>query len=109
MHTIFRLLVMVGLIVALPAQADVLNLPADPVAAMNVPARGMSRSAVERQFGNPMRRHAPVGGGNPQQPPITRCDYDGWSVFYESGKVIDVVVKDAPAPIHNVEALQGTP
>lgn len=107
MHTVFRLLVVVASVFACSAHADVLTLPGDPAAAISAPARGTKQTAVVRQFGEPLKRHAPVGGGNPQQPPITRWDYDGWSVFFENDVAIDVVVKDAPAPIHNVEALRS--
>ncbi|MES0872661.1 hypothetical protein [Sinimarinibacterium thermocellulolyticum] len=109
MHTVTRLLVVVASVFACSAYADVLSLPGDPAAAISAPSRGMHQSAVVRQFGEPLRRHPPVGGGKPRQPPITRWDYDGWSVFFENDIAIDVVVKDAPAPIHNVEALQQAP
>lgn len=51
------------------------------------PARGMSMRAVEQRFGTPASRHPTVG-----QPPITRWDYDGFSVFFEHDKVIHAVV-----------------
>ena len=50
------------------------------------PARGMSMRAVEQRFGAPVTRHATVG-----QPPITRWDYNGFSVFFEHDKVIHAV------------------
>ncbi|MGH8284948.1 MAG: hypothetical protein ACRETT_04190 [Steroidobacteraceae bacterium] len=50
------------------------------------PARGMSMRAVEERFGAPAARHATVG-----QPPITRWDYAGFSVFFEHDKVIHAV------------------
>lgn len=50
------------------------------------PARGMSMRAVEERFGQPTNRHATVG-----QPPITRWDYAGFSVFFEHDKVIHAV------------------
>lgn len=106
----FCSLVVVGLLAVNAAQAETLDLPRDdPAASMDVPARGMSQTEVTRRFGAPVRRHAPVGGGSPQQPPITRWDYEGWSVFYENSRVVDVVIKNAPAPVHNVDALQSPP
>ena len=45
-------------------------------------------SVLER-FGLADEEHKPIG-----QPPITRWDYDGYSVFFENSTVIDVVVKD---------------
>ncbi len=51
-----------------------------------LPRRGANMSAVETQFGAPRARHAAVG-----QPPITRWDYDGFSVYFESSRVIHAV------------------
>jgi hypothetical protein len=50
------------------------------------PARGTSMSGVEARFGAPQNRHATVG-----QPPITRWDYAGFSVFFEGERVIHAV------------------
>jgi hypothetical protein len=50
------------------------------------PARGMTMSAVEKKFGQPADRHPTVG-----QPPITRWDYQGFSVFFERDRVIHAV------------------
>lgn len=52
------------------------------------PARGTSMRAVEERFGTPAARHPAVG-----QPPITRWDYDGFSVFFEHDKVIHAVAR----------------
>jgi len=56
------------------------------------PKRGATMDQVEKQFGAPANRHAAVGGGSQQQPPITRWDYSGFSVFFEHDRVIDSVV-----------------
>jgi hypothetical protein len=56
------------------------------------PKRGLSMDDVEKQFGAPATRHPAVGGSSPQQPPITRWDYSGFSVFFERDRVIDSVV-----------------
>ena len=50
------------------------------------PARGSTQAAVEAHFGAPTVRHATVG-----QPPITRWDYPGFSVFFEGNRVIHAV------------------
>jgi len=50
------------------------------------PDRGMTMSAVEKKFGQPADRHPTVG-----QPPITRWDYQGFSVFFERDRVIHSV------------------
>ena len=50
------------------------------------PARGMSMEAVEQKYGAPATRHNAVGN-----PPITRWDYPGFSVFFEHSLVIHSV------------------
>jgi len=64
------------------------------VAETNVsrPKGGMTMAAVEAHFGTPRERHPTVG-----TPPITRWDYDGFSVFFEKDRVIDAVVPGSPA------------
>src|SRR5690242_18337388 len=56
-----------------------------------VPKRGLTMSEVEKQFGAPVTRHPTVGGGAPRQPPITRWDYNGFSVIFERDRVVDSV------------------
>ena len=56
------------------------------------PKRGLTMDQVEKQFGAPATRHPTVGGGSPQQPPITRWDYSGFSVFFERDRVVHSVV-----------------
>ncbi|HZF25418.1 MAG TPA: hypothetical protein VEZ88_04075 [Steroidobacteraceae bacterium] len=51
------------------------------------PNRGMTMSAVEARFGQPATRHNAVG-----EPPITRWDYPGFSVYFEHQFVIHAVV-----------------
>jgi hypothetical protein len=51
------------------------------------PKRGSTMGDVEKRFGAPVNRHPTVG-----QPPITRWDYSGFSVFFEKDRVIDSVV-----------------
>jgi hypothetical protein len=48
-------------------------------------------SEVEKHFGAPVARHPTVGGA-PHQPPITRWDYNTFSVFFEHDRVIHAVV-----------------
>ncbi|WP_420465015.1 hypothetical protein [Panacagrimonas sp.] len=74
-----------------------------------LPNKGMDKTAVSRQFGPPGVKHPAVGGGSAQQPPITRWDYDGYSVFFEYSHVVDVVQRDNPAPVQVRDGLQGEP
>lgn len=59
-----------------------------PVSA-DLPARGTSMAKVEERFGAPKTRHAAVG-----QPPITRWDYDGFSVYFEYQHVVHAVAHE---------------
>jgi hypothetical protein len=56
------------------------------------PKRGLTMDQVEKQFGAPATRHPTVGGSSAQQPPITRWDYNGFSVFFERDRVVHSVV-----------------
>jgi hypothetical protein len=51
-----------------------------------LPQRGASMSAVEAKFGAPRVRHEAVG-----KPPITRWDYEGFSVYFEYQHVVHAV------------------
>lgn len=110
MYKTFLLAATIGMTLAANARADELNMPEpETPAATSLPQRGLSQANVLRVYGDPLTRHEPAGGGSAKQPPITRWDYDGYSVFFENNTVIDVVVKDAPAPLHNVDELKSAP
>src|ERR1700740_2608429 len=51
------------------------------------PKRGVTMTQVEAKFGAPVTKHDAVG-----QPPITRWDYQGFSVVFEHDRVIKSVV-----------------
>ena len=92
---------------ALPTvQAEVLAVPEAPSeAAQTLPSKGEAQTTVLRRYGEPARRHAAVGGASAAQPPITRWDYSGFSVFFENSHVVDAVVPSAPAPLFNTGEL----
>ncbi len=112
MHKAFLLTATLATVLA-PGVARTVSLrvpeTADATATAALPSRGMTQAAVLKALGEPALRHAPVGGGHPRRPPITRWDYSGYSVFFEHDRVIDVVVQDAPAPLHNVDELKREP
>lgn len=86
------------LLLSLPlsAHAEVLQIPIGQqgqAASLPLPERGMRQTAVLERFGLPDEEHAPVG-----KPPITRWDYREFSVYFESGVVIDSVVHHRPQP-----------
>jgi hypothetical protein len=53
---------------------------------VDTPKRGSTMTEVEKHFGAPVEKHPTVG-----QPPITRWDYTGFSVFFEHDRVIHAV------------------
>jgi hypothetical protein len=60
-----------------------------------LPRRGLLMNQVEAQFGAPSTKHAPVGGGSAQQPPITRWSYPDFTVYFENNHVVNAVVNRA--------------
>jgi hypothetical protein len=52
----------------------------------DTPKRGSTIADVEKRFGAPVEKHPTVG-----KPPITRWDYQGFSVFFEHDRVIHAV------------------
>lgn len=57
-----------------------------------MPGRGVSMSQVEKHFGQPREKVAPVG-----QPPITRWIYSDYTVYFEYEYVIHSVRNDGSA------------
>jgi hypothetical protein len=82
-----------------PACADTLLMDnVQSVTQVSTPQRGMSMDAVRAEFGNPLTEHAPVPTNDgPLHPPITRWDYDGYSVFFENSTVLHSVMAHAQA------------
>lgn len=73
------------------AQADTLiieRVDQEQVSATQRPARGMTMEAVAARWGEPAAKADAVG-----QPPITRWDYPGFTVFFEYRHVIHAVPK----------------
>lgn len=95
-------------ILSAPSGAETLSAHKTKTAlhAIDYPARGQTAKQVTKQYGEPKLKHAPVGGGSPKQPPITRWDYERFSVFFDAGHVIDTVVKDQPPEISHKDELQ---
>ena len=111
-----------GQLLLLPtAAAETLEVPTEPSSAtvssaapaseapVSTPQRGDSQASVLSAYGEPQLRHPVAGGGSRRQPPIHRWDYAGFSVFFERTTVVDVVIKDQPAPLSHVEELQPSP
>lgn len=62
--------------------------PAELVPNIDMPVRGMHMQQVEQMYGKPLGIYPPVG-----DPPITRWDYAGYTVYYEYSYVIQSVEK----------------
>lgn len=82
------LIALVGVVVALPAQADRLLIERLEASAgtADTPRRGSSMERVRERFGEPEDTREAVG-----DPPITRWEYDGFTVFFEHDHVIHAV------------------
>ncbi len=87
-----------GLLIALilttlPVGAETLSIPLgrQGEAGLTLPVRGESQRAVLERLGLPDQEHSAVG-----QPPIVRWDYREFSVYFESGRVIDSVRHHQP-------------
>ncbi|MDA8483036.1 phosphodiesterase [Pseudomonas resinovorans] len=86
-------LLLTCLLLALPAGAQTIEIPVGDQGdlALSLPARGDSQHAVLERFGLPDEEHPAVG-----KPPISRWDYREFSVYFESGRVIDSVRHHQP-------------
>ena len=60
------------------------------------PQRGDTMSTVEKRFGTPQKKHAPVG-----DPPISRWDYEKFTVYFEFDRVIASVLKRNTSAANN--------
>ncbi|GEM_PF-1353611 len=106
------ILPLILLLPATPAAADVLSIPDENPAmeatpAPELPLRGSTMAAVRARFGEPKSISGPVGGDHPQRPPITRWEYDSFSVFFEHDHVVHSVIPDKPKPIYHKEELNS--
>ncbi|CAD5108816.1 phosphodiesterase [Zestomonas carbonaria] len=88
-----RALLLFALLAPTSLWADTLTIPVGQQGAAHIPlpVRGDSQQAVLERFGLADQEHRPVG-----QPPITRWDYRDFSVYFESGRVINSVIHHQP-------------
>lgn len=79
------LALILGSVIAAPAAfADVLLIDeVRQVERMDLPNNGLSKEDVETKFGAPRDKHGPVG-----DPPISRWDYETYSVYFEYDLVL---------------------
>lgn len=91
-----------GLLLQAPAQAETLLVERVQSETRSLPGRGLSMKQVEAKFGAPQVKHAAISGPNNRRanPPITRWDYAGFSVYFEYSHVVDAVAdKSGPNEI----------
>ncbi len=79
---------------AAPVQSDVLLIDSvQDAPGVQAPRGGLTMSEVRQQFGNPVTEYPTVSvNGGPHQPPITRWDYNGYSVVFEHDRVVHSVI-----------------
>ena len=78
------------------AMADILIEPDQNIVVLQSarePARGVSMHRVEAQFGKPRRKQAAIGS-----PPISRWDFDRYTVYFEGDLVVHTVVRSNVTP-----------
>lgn len=92
MHALIRLLTLVVALTGTAAvTADVVRIPLGRQGHVDeslLPQRGISMDRVRTLWGEPQVIHDAVG-----QPPITRWDYPGFSVYFEYSHVVHAVVR----------------
>ena len=90
---ILSLALTAGLLLQAPAQAETLLVDRAKAETQSLPGRGQSMRQVEARFGAPRVKHAAISGPNSRRsnPPITRWDYPGFSVYFEYNHVVDAV------------------
>ena len=71
-----------------PALADVLLVDSIQSAPqIQTPRNGLTMSQIRQQYGNPASELPAVG-----DPPISRWEYDGYSVFFENDLALHTVI-----------------
>jgi len=88
------------------ALATTMYWPATALAAsdQDIPGRGLSKAEVRAQFGEPRHTRPSVG-----KPPITRWDYDGFSVYFENDTTLHSVREKQRAPAAEPSPAGGAP
>ena len=84
------ILISAALILSTMTSADVLRmegLNGKVIQAKSLPRRGMTKATVSSRYGQPQHKKAAVG-----DPPISRWDYPGYSVYFEYNIVLHTLV-----------------
>jgi hypothetical protein len=86
-----RLLSILGLALGLMASANADTLTTSGISAGedgSRPVRGTTQAQVESKYGSPVSKKAAVG-----DPPISRWEYQDFTVYFEYDRVIHAVLK----------------
>ena len=95
------LLALLGLFAATPLSAEILRAETGDLTVLSkpsLPTRGEAQQSVLSRYGEPLGRHATVGGGSRWQPPITRWDYAEFSVIFEGTSTLHSVLHGPVTP-----------
>ena len=85
------LILTLALTASAPTWADVLLIDSIQSAPeIKTPHTGITMTQVREQYGTPTTEHPAIG-----EPPISRWDYDGFSVFFEHNLVLHSVIHRA--------------
>lgn len=72
-------------------------------AVIDLPPRGTTMEEVLARYGQPVKKYPPVG-----DPPITRWDYPGFSMYFENNLFLHAVVPADPVPLVHKDQLIGS-
>lgn len=85
-----RILTLLLLLICCAGSADVLLIEQLRQAGrMDLPVNGQTMDEVEARYGAPVEKQGAVG-----DPPITRWEYDRWSVYFEYDRVLFTVLHE---------------
>lgn len=85
------LLLTLALTASGPASADVLLIDGIQSApTIKTPRNGLNMAQVRQQFGEPAQEVPAVG-----EPPISRWEYSGYTVYFENDLVLHAVIQHA--------------
>jgi hypothetical protein len=80
--------ILAGILLPISSSADVLLIEeVRQSERMKTPDNGMTTADVRARFGDPVKEYSPVG-----DPPITRWEYENWSVYFEYKVVLFTVL-----------------
>ncbi|HHW4681425.1 MAG TPA: hypothetical protein ACQGQX_08045 [Xylella taiwanensis] len=92
-HIVCTLAALLG--IAVTCQAETLLIDRVKIKPATAPTRNQSMAHVEANYGTPTQKLPPSGGQKRKWPQIDRWVYPNYTVYFEKGKVINVVINSA--------------